>query len=130
MAARTKQSFKFQSPEHRQISDRAVLPFSDGDVAGVNFNYAGPGFPRDLTISLGQIVALAGDLYGNCDGEQISDQWQTNREASIKQFLSNTDLLNKDTKGYLQSIVKIMLAQEREIAAAIRDGKDVAQVGR
>lgn len=35
-----------------------------------------------------------------------------------------------DTKGYLQSIVKIMLAQEREIAAAIRDGKDVAQVGR
>lgn len=130
MAARTKQSFKFQSPEHLQIGDRAVLPFSDGDVAGVNFNYAGPGFPRDLTISLGQIVALAGDLYGNCDGEQISDQWQTNREASIKQFLSNTDLLNKDTKGYLQSIVKIMLAQEREIAAAIRDGKDVAQVGR
>ncbi|KAI1454127.1 hypothetical protein F4805DRAFT_469599 [Annulohypoxylon moriforme] len=131
MAAGIKEPCKFQAPEHRQIGDRAVLPFSDGNLVGANFNYRGSGFPHDLTISLGQIIALAGDFYGNCkiigDAEQISDHWKTNPEASIRRFISNTELLNKNSRGYLQPVLNIMLTQEREIAAAIRDGKDVAQ---
>ncbi|KAI0490237.1 hypothetical protein F4859DRAFT_520057 [Xylaria cf. heliscus] len=115
----------FQAPEHRQIGDRAILTFSDGSISGANFNYAGPGFPNNLTISFGQIIALAGDFYGNCqligDAEQISDQWHTNPEASIKRFLSNTDLLNKDSRGYLQAILKIMLSQEAEVSGDKHD---------
>ncbi|KAL8791962.1 MAG: hypothetical protein Q9195_005451 [Heterodermia aff. obscurata] len=131
MAPQTKCRVHFQAPEHRSIGDRAILRFSDGDISGNRFNYVGPGFPDGLTLTLGQIFALAGDFYGNCqligDAEQISDQWQTNPEASIQRFLSNTDLLNDDTKGYLQAVVSVMLKQDAEIKAAIQNGQDVAQ---
>lgn len=134
MAARTKGQVHFQAPEHRKIGDRAILRFSDGDISGDRLKYAGHGFSGGLTLSFGQIVALAGDFYGNCktigDAEQISDQWQTNPEASIQRFMSNSDLLNNDTRGYLQAVVEIMLRQEAEVATAIQNGQDVAQVGR
>jgi hypothetical protein len=132
MAAMASGTVGFQAPEHRGIGDRALLPFSDGDVSGDQFNYAGPGLPDYLTLSFGQIVALGGDFYGNCqlvgDAEQISDKWPTNPEASIQRFMSNTDLLNNDTKKYLRKVVNIMLEQEAEIEAAIQNGQDVARV--
>jgi len=123
MAPWTKGTVDFQAPEHRGISDRAVLKFSDSDISGADFNYTGPGFQDDLVLSFGQIVALTGDFYGNCqfpgDAEQISDQWNTNPEASIRRFLSNSEQLNQDTKGYLNRVVSLMLQQEQELAAAI-----------
>ncbi|RSL48466.1 hypothetical protein CEP54_012909 [Fusarium duplospermum] len=131
MSAQTKGTVGFQGPEHRGIGDRAVLKYVDGDVSGADFSYAGPGFRNGLVLSFGQIVALAGDFYGNCqligDAEQISDQWHTNPEASIQRFLSNSELLNKDTRGYLNEVVDIMSQQERDVATAIQKGQDVAQ---
>lgn len=127
-------SFGFQAPEHRGIGDRVVLRFPDGNISGAEFKYAGgAGFPDKMTLSFGQIIALAGDFYGNCkrlgDAEQISDKWYSDPEASIQRFLSNTDLLNKNTKGYLHAVVKIMEKQEADIREVIHKGQDVAQVG-
>ena len=133
MAGQTVDPPGFQAPEHRRIGDKAVLQFPDHDVSGDKFDYVGPGFPDGLTLSLGQIFALAGDFYGNCqmfgDAEQISDRWEKNPEASIQRFLSNASLLNDNTAGYLRKVVSIMLTQELEVAAAIKDGQDPAQVG-
>jgi hypothetical protein len=77
----------FQAPEHRRIGDRLLLCFDDGNIAGADFRYAGPGFGDNLTLSYGQIVALASDFYCNCqtlgDAEQISDLWHAHQERSV-----------------------------------------------
>lgn len=120
---------RFEGPEHRKIGDSVLLSHPNGDVMGGSFDYeVGSG----INLSYGQIVALAGDFYGNCqtvgDAEQISDQWDINTRASIDRFLANASLLEQDTRGYLKAVLDIMAEEEREILQMLDKGRDAAQV--
>ncbi|OJD34158.1 phosphatidylcholine-hydrolyzing phospholipase [Diplodia corticola] len=121
-------SFRFEGPEHQKIGDGILLRLPDGNISGGQFSYQ---VGKNVELSFGQIVSLAGDFYGNSkttgDAEQISDQWDTNREASISRFLGNADLLRLDTAGYLEPVLAILMAQEREISNMLREGRDPAQ---
>ena len=97
---------------------------------GIDFGYQAGA----QKLSLGYVVALAGDFYANWNTmssgcvEQISDSWTSNSEKSIQLFLSIAKILSSDTGGYLQCIIKTMAAQEKEVRDAATQGKDPAQV--
>lgn len=121
--------FKFEGPEHRTIGDAILLRLPTGNIDGKDFSYQ---VGKNIELSYGQIVSLAGDFYGNCkyvgDAEQISDKWDTDPQASITRFLENANLLQLDKAGYLEDVMRIMEDQEKEIKQVLKDGKDIAQV--
>ncbi|KAB2569534.1 hypothetical protein DBV05_g11793 [Lasiodiplodia theobromae] len=122
--------FRFEGPEHRKIGDAILLRLPTGNIDGKDFSYQVG--KKNIKLSYGQIVSLAGDFYGNCkylgDAEQISDKWDGDPDASIARFVKNADLLQLDKAGYLKDVIRIMEDQEKEVKQALKDGKDIAQV--
>ena len=101
-------------------------------VSGLDFRYVVTNDSQ--TLSLGYIVALAGDFYANWAWvstgcvEQVSDSWTLNPEQSINLFLEIAKSLSTDKGGYLQCIVDTMAAQEKVVTDSVEQGKDPAQV--
>ena len=115
----------------KSIGDSLVLLYdNEEEVSGLDFQYAA----GSHTLSLGHVVALAGDFYGNWKTfstgcvEQISDSWTVNPEQSITLFLKIAGWLSSDNGGYLQCILRNMAAQEQNVTDSMEQGKDPAQV--
>ena len=112
------------------IGDKLVLYYDEEDVSGLDFQYQA----ASHTLSLGYIVALAGDFYGNWKTvstgcvEQVSDHWTSQPEQSISLFLTIAEWLRVDNGGYLSCIIDNMAAQEQKVTDGERQGKDPAQV--
>ncbi|KAF8249240.1 hypothetical protein K440DRAFT_660254 [Wilcoxina mikolae CBS 423.85] len=116
----------FEAGEHTLIGDLLYLNL-DKRTQGKDFNFK----IKDQLVSLGNIVALAGDFYGNWktlgDAEQISDKWPQDKDASIKRFKANAADLATDKPGYLKKVLKIMAEERKIIHDAQQKGKDPAQ---
>ena len=114
----------------KSIGDSVLLYYDKGNINGTDFKYQA----GSQTLSLGYIVALAGDFYANWKTfstgcvEQVSDSWISDEERSVKLFLTIADSLSSDRDGYLQCIIRTMIAQEEDVTNAIAQGKDPAQV--
>ncbi|MCJ1391167.1 hypothetical protein MMC18_004029 [Xylographa bjoerkii] len=119
----------FESAEHESIGDAVLLQYDQGNVYGSKFAYQA----GSHILSLGYVVALAGDFYANWDTvsagcvEQVSDYWTTNEERSIQLFLKIAKTLFSDSGGYLQCIIQTMAAQENDVRNGIGQGEDPAQ---
>ena len=113
------------------IGDNLRLFYDDEkEVPGIDFQYVA----GSHTLSLGDVVALAGDFYGNWKTlstgcvEQISDSWTVDPERSISLFLTVAEWLSSDNGGYLKCILENMAKQEKNVTDSVEQGKDPAQV--
>ena len=107
-----------------------TLKYDSGSVKGKDFKFA---VGRNI-LSFGLVVALAGDFYANysrlphVEVEQISDNWATDPESSIRLALSLAKSLSTDAEGYLGPVLTLIGDQKTEVDAGIKAGRDVAQV--
>lgn len=119
--------------EQALIGDVLSLKFPDKEILGKDFAFKIPSWWFwEKKVSLGNIVALAGDFYANWnflgDAEQISDKWDKDQEASIALFKTVAWKLAYDTPGYLSAVLKVMASQMDAIKKAVEEDKDPAQV--
>jgi len=113
-----------------------TLQYPNFDVPGTQFGY---NVRNEYYLSYGDIVALAGDYYGNWQlsgcAEQISDNYDTDPNKSIAVFNMISTWLQEDrgaywpiTSRYLGCVLGYMQAEFSEVETAIIQGQDPAQV--
>lgn len=105
------------------------MKFPKKDVRGDVFHYQVKG----ENLSLGEIICLAGDFYGNWsfpeEAEQISDKWYSDPAASVRRFEANAAELANDTPGHLPAIKAAMVMEWDIIGKSLKEGRDPAKVG-
>lgn len=114
----------FNSAEHRQLGD-GVANFGIEGVYTPALGYEQPlELAPDLKLTYGQIVALAGDLYGIADKPISSGKDGNDRRARFEAAFNS--LVNCDRKE-LAKILEIMANEEKEVENGILDGKSADQ---